>query len=42
MDHNHGGPDDMEMLCPMQMSVRSGVRVVGNLRPEEFIEALFV
>ncbi|XP_058127599.1 high affinity copper uptake protein 1 [Anopheles ziemanni] len=24
MDHNHGGPDDMEMLCPMQMSFHGG------------------
>ncbi|XP_058063747.1 high affinity copper uptake protein 1 [Anopheles bellator] len=24
MDHNHGGPDDMEMACPMQMSFHGG------------------
>ncbi|XP_058826292.1 high affinity copper uptake protein 1-like [Topomyia yanbarensis] len=24
MDHVHGGPDDMEMLCPMQMSFHGG------------------
>uniref|UniRef100_A0A182N039 Copper transport protein n=1 Tax=Anopheles dirus TaxID=7168 RepID=A0A182N039_9DIPT len=24
MDHNHGGPDDMEMGCPMQMSFHGG------------------
>lgn len=24
MDHNHGGPDDMPMLCPMQMSFHGG------------------
>ncbi|XP_058444377.1 high affinity copper uptake protein 1-like [Malaya genurostris] len=24
MDHNHGGPDDVEMLCPMQMSFHGG------------------
>ncbi|XP_039453457.1 high affinity copper uptake protein 1 [Culex pipiens pallens] len=23
-NHNHGGPDDMEMLCPMQMSFHGG------------------
>ncbi|XP_062535560.1 high affinity copper uptake protein 1-like [Armigeres subalbatus] len=23
-DHNHGGADDMEMLCPMQMSFHGG------------------
>uniref|UniRef100_A0A182QWK7 Copper transport protein n=1 Tax=Anopheles farauti TaxID=69004 RepID=A0A182QWK7_9DIPT len=23
-NHNHGGPDDMEMACPMQMSFHGG------------------
>ncbi|ETN58243.1 high affinity copper transporter [Anopheles darlingi] len=24
MSHNHGGPDDVEMACPMQMSFHGG------------------